>query len=609
MRGDLVNTIYGSISADFTKSPLGELCVPDAGVQTGPFGSQLHASDYVDYGTPIITVEHLGGNRIIHASLPRVNDKDKERLSKYTLQTGDIAFSRVGSVDRRAIVRPEEEGWLFSGRCLRVRPDKEKIDPGYLSWFFGFPGFQKYIRQIAVGATMPSLNTTILSNVPIYYPQSRKEQQAIACILGALDDKIDLNRRMNQTLEAMARAIFKSWFVDFDPVRAKMNSPSPDGRGVRGEGIRPAIHTNTPIPTDILDFARQMRRQATDAEALLWRLLRGRRIANAKFRRQHFFSPYILDFYCHELKLAVELDGGQHNLEADRRRDARRDAYLAEHGIRVLRFWNNDMLRETEAVLEAIYTAVVERVNAVPSPPAPLPGGEGSYPQHILDLFPDHLVDSELGEIPRGWRIKPVGEALKAVGGTTPSTKEPSFWEDGTYHWATPKDLSRLSSCILIDTERKITQRGLSQIGSGLLSAGTVLLSSRAPVGYLAISFVPISINQGFIAMVCDGPISNYYAYNWCQANMDEIKQRASGTTFPEISKVNFRPISVIIPTKAVMDKFTQNVDPLYRRIANNHFESLTLAAIRDALLPKLISGKLQVPDAGRIVGGASDET
>jgi len=221
MAGEFISTLYGGISGRFSDSALIDICVPECGVQTGPFGSQLHAHDYAEEGTPIITVEHLGDNRILHSKVPRVTDADKERLSRYTLRTGDIVFSRVGSVDRRALVRTEEDGWLFSGRCLRVRPDHDKIDPGYLSWFFGFPGFQEHIRQIAVGATMPSLNTKILGNVAIYYPQAIKEQQAIAFILGALDDKIELNRQLNRTQEEMAQAIFKSWFVDFDPVRAK----------------------------------------------------------------------------------------------------------------------------------------------------------------------------------------------------------------------------------------------------------------------------------------------------------------------------------------------------------------------------------------------------
>jgi len=220
MGGDTMLTEYGPVSAHFDFALLGELCEDKGGIQTGPFGSQLHQRDYVSYGTPIITVEHLGENRIRHENLPRVTDDDRDRLSRYITHPGDIVFSRVGSVDRRSLVRPEEEGWLFSGRCLRVRAREDVIDPGYLSWFFGHPSFKEYIRRIAVGATMPSLNTKILRNVPIYFPPL-PEQRTIAHILGSLDDKIELNRRMNETLEAMAQAIFKSWFVDFDPVRAK----------------------------------------------------------------------------------------------------------------------------------------------------------------------------------------------------------------------------------------------------------------------------------------------------------------------------------------------------------------------------------------------------
>ena len=192
----------------------------------GPFGSQLHQEEYVPVGTPIITVEHLGENRIIHQNIPCVSDYDRQRLSKYALSQGDIVFSRVGSVDRRSIVRPEEDGWLFSGRCLRVRPNPDMIDPGYLSYFFGLPGFQEHIRSIAVGATMPSLNTKILSDVTVLFP-TIPEQRAIARVLGTLDDKIELNRRMNQTLEAMVRTIFQDWFVDFGPVRAKLEGREP----------------------------------------------------------------------------------------------------------------------------------------------------------------------------------------------------------------------------------------------------------------------------------------------------------------------------------------------------------------------------------------------
>ena len=158
------------------------------------------------------------------------------------LREGDIVFSRVGSVDRRALVRKSEEGWLFSGRCLRVRPNRNNIDPKYLSYFFGLPAFQEYIRSIAVGATMPSLNTKILSEVSILYPPppraaSHRPESSVHWMT-----KIELNRRLNETLEEMARALFKSWFVDFDPVRAKM-----EGRWCRGKSL-------PGLPADLYDL-------------------------------------------------------------------------------------------------------------------------------------------------------------------------------------------------------------------------------------------------------------------------------------------------------------------------------------------------------------------
>ena len=219
--GEWRDTVYGPINVDFSENRLADLCYPGFGIQTGPFGSQLHKKDYVPVGTPIITVEHLGENRILHEGAPCVSEKDRLRLSKYWLRKGDIVFSRVGSVDRRALVRDAEDGWLFSGRCLRVRPNSNHIDAAFLSYFFGLPSFGEHIRSVAVGATMPSLNTQILSDIRVPHPKNLGEQRSIAHILGTLDDKIELNRRMNQTLEEMARALFKSWFVDFDPVHAK----------------------------------------------------------------------------------------------------------------------------------------------------------------------------------------------------------------------------------------------------------------------------------------------------------------------------------------------------------------------------------------------------
>lgn len=195
--------------SEWKEYKLGDL----ADVQTGPFGSQLHMSDYKQFGTPIITVEHLGENKIIHENIPLVGEEDKQRLIKYTLQEGDIVFSRVGSVDRRVYVSKDEDGWMFSGRCLRVRTDKKKVNPKFLSYYFGQESFKELIRRIAVGATMPSINTTILSEVEIFIPDLYYQTQ-IASILSSLDDKIDLLHRQNKTLIQLAETLFRQWFVE-----------------------------------------------------------------------------------------------------------------------------------------------------------------------------------------------------------------------------------------------------------------------------------------------------------------------------------------------------------------------------------------------------------
>ena len=298
---------------------------------------------------------------------------------------------------------------------------------------------------------MLNLNTSILSACPFVIPP-KAEQHSIAHILGTLDDKIDLNRRMNETLETMARALFKSWFVDFDPVRAKME------------------------------------------------------------------------------------------------------------------------------------------------------GRDTGLPKPIADLFPDRLVDSELGRIPEGWEVSEIGAEVDVLGGATPSTREPAYWNDGEHHWATPRDLSKLSSLALLETDRKITDAGVQKINSGLLPIGTVLLSSRAPIGYLAITGMPTAVNQGFIAMICERRLPNLYVLFWCHENIEHIKGISGGSTFSEISKKTFRPLSVVVPSKGILRVYEDMGRSLYDRVVSNTRESALLLSLRDALLPKLISGEVRIRDAARQV-------
>lgn len=226
MAADLIN---GEIPDHWEFTTLGEVCQRGGGnIQTGPFGSQLHASDYVPAGVPAIMPTNIGENRIIENGIIRITEDDANRLGQHRLRAGDIVYSRRGDVEKRALIRKYEEGWLCGTGCLKVRLGSGIVDPLFASLFLGHPAIREWIVRHAVGATMPNLNTSIMSSVPFALPPL-VEQKAIAAVLGALDDKIELNRRMNATLEAMARALFQSWFVDFDPVRAKLDGRKPVG--------------------------------------------------------------------------------------------------------------------------------------------------------------------------------------------------------------------------------------------------------------------------------------------------------------------------------------------------------------------------------------------
>lgn len=181
-----------------------------ADIQTGPFGSQLHKEDYVETGTPIVTVEHLGNRVFTEQNLPRVSDSDKARLIKYTLSTGDIVFSRVGSVDRCSYVDKSHDGWMFSGRCLRVRPT-ELVDSLYLYYYFCLEETKQFVRNIAVGATMPSINTKLLGEVEIALPDLNN-QKRIAAVLSSLDDKIENNQKLNENLADLLQTIYQGRF-------------------------------------------------------------------------------------------------------------------------------------------------------------------------------------------------------------------------------------------------------------------------------------------------------------------------------------------------------------------------------------------------------------
>ncbi|MDZ4126020.1 MAG: restriction endonuclease subunit S [Hydrogenophaga sp.] len=218
------------MSSEWLTTTLGHVCDAQGGaIQTGPFGSQLHTSDYKDTGVPVVMPTNIGDGGIVEDGIARIAQTDVDRLRQHKLQLEDIVFSRRGDVTKNALIRPHEDGWFCGTGCLKVRLGDQSIaNAKFISHCLRLPETKDWLVRHAVGATMPNLNTSILSAVPIALPPMAVQLE-IASMLGALDDRITLLRETNATLEAIAQTLFKSWFVDFDPVLAKSEGRAPEG--------------------------------------------------------------------------------------------------------------------------------------------------------------------------------------------------------------------------------------------------------------------------------------------------------------------------------------------------------------------------------------------
>lgn len=210
------------MSSKLTQITLGCLIKEgDAHLQTGPFGTALKAAEYSKSGVPLISVGEIkSGYLDITNKTPRIDAKTSERLPKFILKEGDIVFGRKGAVDRNSIINSEQDGWFLGSDGIRLRLSKN-YNSFYISYLLRSPHIRSWLLMNSEGTTMPSLNQEILSRLPLIIP-TYSVQNKIAKILCRFDGKIKINNQINQTLEQMAQALFKSWFVDFEPVKAKV---------------------------------------------------------------------------------------------------------------------------------------------------------------------------------------------------------------------------------------------------------------------------------------------------------------------------------------------------------------------------------------------------
>ena len=194
---------------------LGEIAERDGGlIQTGPFGSQLHQSDYVPEGIPVIMPKDITSGRVDLSSVERVSEETASRLSRHQLRPRTIVLPRRGEITKRAFVRNDQEGWLCGTGCLQISLEGQHVLPEFLYYYMEQQKVARWLEQHAVGTTMLNLSTGIVADLPLKYP-APTVQCRIADILSAYDDLIENNRRRIALLEEAARLLYREWFIHF----------------------------------------------------------------------------------------------------------------------------------------------------------------------------------------------------------------------------------------------------------------------------------------------------------------------------------------------------------------------------------------------------------
>ena len=374
----------------------------------------------------INTSDVLDGKCLNHEYVP--NKKLKGQFKK-TFRKGDILYSEIRPANKRfCFVDFEPKDYIASTKLMVLRAH-EDVDPQYLYQILRSNDTLAQLQMLAESrsGTFPQITYSELSNIMVSLP-SQKAQKNMVSILSSLDRKIELNNKINADLEEMAQAIFKNWFVDFEPFK--------DGK----------------------------------------------------------------------------------------------------------------------------------------------------------------FVDSELGMIPEGWKVGRLDEIADVVGGSTPSKAKPEYYTQKGIAWLTPKDLSNHPAVYTSRGEIDITEEGYNSTSTKLMPKGTILFTSRAPIGYISIAQNDICTNQGFKSLV-PKKAGTCFLYCFLKYVTPVIENKSTGSTFKEASGSLMKSLQVIMPEQKVFEDFETIVSPLFARIESLEKENSRLSLLRDTLLPRLMSGELEVPE------------
>ncbi len=211
--------------------------------------------------------------------------------------------------------------------------------------------------------------------------------------------------------------------------------------------------------------------------------------------------------------------------------------------------------------------------------------------------FPGHekipRMTSPLGKVPKGWEVKTVADAFEISGGGTPSRTEEAFWNDGTIQWFAPSDLTAVSTMFMDDSPEHITELGLAKSSARLFPAFSVMMTSRATIGVIAINTQEACTNQGFIICLPNQRVPLYYLFHWLTENVPTFQRMASGATFKEISRGVFKTIEFLQPSTELVRSFESQVEPMANQMLTLQRQIQNLRRTRDLLLPRLLSGQI----------------
>lgn len=466
----------------------------------GNHGSNYpRVEEFGDKGVPFLTASSLATGDLDIINAPRLNEERANTLRYGFLKPGDVLLSHNATVGRVAVV-PDFSGKMLIGTSLTYyRVNKEKLSPYYLAIFFEGEYFQNQLKAVMSQTTRNQVPITAQRQLKVILPPL-KMQISIASMLGVLDNKIAINKRINELLENLSHALFQSWFVDFDPVKARLAA----------------------------------KRHGRDPERAAMAVISGKlSIPPGKPK------PETLD---NQLPSPDALDAAIAAL--DELSDEQRDSLA-----------------------------------------------------HTASLFPDDFEESELGLVPKDWGIVPLSSFIELIGGGTPKKSEQEYW-GGNILWFSVKDAPSESDVFVTDTELKISKKGLEKSSARLVRPGTIIISARGTVGKLAVAANEMTFNQSCYGINPADGYTDYFIYFLIKRVVYWLQNHAHGGVFDTITRATFDTVKYAKIPEELAQEFQRNVQAYLEKIKSNNFENRLLAQIRDALLPKLFSGEIRIPEA-----------